>query len=116
MKKITIGGIVTLIVILASGTTYYIQDLGTKTGCRAGWEYIDNGEYEGYYGCTTSSGIRHQICFDVYNSTNTEKYWCKKGVLIESEAHIKLSLQSTDGEWICPKRPNPCIKQNIGGD
>lgn len=83
MKKITIGGIVILIIFLSSGTTWYIQDAETKTSCRNGFEYVSNGEYEGYYSCTTSSGIRYELCFDVYNSTNTENYWCKKGIKIE---------------------------------
>ena len=105
MKKITIAGIVTLIILLSSGTTYYIQDLGEKTGCRRGWEYIYSGEFEGYFGCTTSSGIRYQVCFEVYNSSNTENYWCRKGVRVEPQVDLS---QPQKGDYICNKRPNPC--------
>ncbi len=110
MKKITIAGIITLIILLSSGTTYYIQDLGEKTGCRRGWEYIDSGEFEGYFGCTTQSGVRYQVCFEVYDSANTENYWCKKGVRVEPPI---VSNKPAKGDWICPKRPNPCKKVTI---
>ena len=105
MRKITIAGIVTLIIILSSGTTWYVQDLETKTGCRRGWEYAD-----GYYSCTTSSGIRYETCFEVYDSANTENYWCKKGVRVEPPI---VSNKPAKGDWICPKRPNPCKKVTI---
>ena len=107
-KQLTIGA---FIVIALIGTTYYIQDLEEKTGCRRGWDYIDNGEFKGYYGCTTNSGVRYETCFDVYNSVNTENYWCKKGIRVESP---KISSnQPTKGDWICPKRLNPCVKNLI---
>jgi len=87
-KTITIAGIITLLIILSSGTTLYVQDLGTKTGCRAGWEYVDYGVQEGKFKCVTSSGERYQVCFEVYDSSNTENYWCKKGVLVEFEKEV----------------------------
>ena len=110
MKKIIIGGIATLIIILSSGITWQIQSLNEKTGCRRGWEYIETGEFEGYFGCTTKAGIRHQICFEVYDSANTENYWCKKGVRVESPI---VSSKPQKGDWICPKRPNPCKEVTI---
>ena len=114
MKKTTIGGIVTLIILLSSGTTWYVQDLGTKTGCRGGWDYIASEAYEGYYGCTTLSGIRYETCFEVYDSGNTENYWCKKGVKVEIEKEIKVSSnQPVKGDYICSKRPDSCKEVTI---
>ena len=87
MKKITykyLSGILTLILI-TSGTTYFITESGEKTSCRNGFEYIESGEYEGYYSCQTATSTRYEMCFEVYNSSNTENYWCKKGVLIKEE-------------------------------
>ena len=84
MNKTTIGGIVTLIIILSSGTTWYIQDSETKTYCKSGFVEVLEGEYEGYHSCTTSSGIRYELCFDVYDSTTgRENYWCKIGLKVE---------------------------------
>ena len=101
MKKTTIAGIVTLIIILSSGTTWYIQDVGTKTSCRNGFEYITQGEYEGYYSCTTNSGMRYELCFEVYNSTNTENYWCKKGTKVEVPIEVPYIIDSHEGNWKC---------------
>lgn len=100
-KQITYGGIITLLIILSSGTTWYIQDLNIKTGCRAGWEYIDNGIYEGYYKCSTSSGERYEICFEVYDSSNTENYWCRKGVLIKEEKSDETENIRNQGGYYC---------------
>ena len=96
MNKTAVGGILTLIIILSSGTTWYVQDLGTKTSCRNGFEEVTQGEYEGYHSCTTTSGIRYELCFEVYNSSNTENYWCKKGFKVEvpEEPSIKQSTHS----------------------
>ncbi len=102
MNKTTIGGIVTLIIILSSGITWKIQDTGTKTSCRNGFEYVTNGEYEGYYSCTTSSGIRYELCFEVYNSTTgKENYWCKKGVKVEVPIEVPYKTGSHKGNWKC---------------
>lgn len=108
MNKITISGIVTLIIFLSSATTYYIQDLDKKTSCKNGFEYVSYGEFEGYYKCITSSNVRYEMCFNVYNSANTENYWCRKGKIVEVEGKVK---QQSGKEYICPKRPGPCIKR-----
>ncbi len=76
-----ISGILTLI-LLVGGTTYYIQSIEEKTGCKAGWQYEISGDNAGQYGCTTATGTRYETCFNVYNSANTENYWCKKGVKV----------------------------------
>ena len=60
-----------------------VISLGTKTGCRAGWEEVVDGEYIGYNKCVTNAGERYQLCFDVYDSANTENYWCEKGEIEE---------------------------------
>ena len=84
-----ISGILFLLLVV-SGTTYYISDTGTKTGCRAGWQYESEGENSGEYGCTTASGTRYQTCFNVYDSANTNNYWCKIGVKVPYEPDIVL--------------------------
>ena len=97
MNKTTIGGIVTMLIILSSGATWYVQDLGTKTGCRAGWEYIESGEQEGKYKCVTQSGERYETCFEVYNSSGTENYWCKKGMVVKLDKDYIASSK----DWLC---------------
>lgn len=86
-----ISGILTLL-LMVGGTTYYIQSLDSKTGCRDGWKYESDGDNAGHYGCTTASGTRYEICFDVYNSANTQDYWCKKGVKV-SFSREEIALQ-----------------------
>jgi hypothetical protein len=39
------GGIMTLIILMSSGITYYIQDSGTKSSCSTGWNYLSEGKY-----------------------------------------------------------------------
>ena len=92
-----ITGILTVLIFISSGTVYYIVDSGTKTSCKAGFEYAEMGEFEGYYSCTTLSGKRYEMCFEVYNSSNTENYWCRKGILVEQKEIPKESLQLSSG-------------------
>ena len=85
MKKTTykwIDGIL-LALLTIGGATYYIQDSETKTSCRAGWVDVEDIEFEWQWSCTTASGIRYETCYEVYNSANTENYWCRKGKLVE---------------------------------
>ena len=100
-------------ILLAIGTTIYVKDSGTKTSCRNGFEYILDGEYEGYHSCTTSSGIRYELCFEVYNSTTgKENYWCKKGikvevpieVIVERIVEVPYITGSHEGNWKCPPK------------
>lgn len=98
MEKTTIAGIITLIIALSSGTTYYITDTNEKTSCRNGFEYVNSGDFEGYYSCETSTATRYEMCFEVYNSSNTENYWCKRGNLTrEIPQYIVKSTPSE--EW-----------------
>ena len=71
-------GILVAIIVLTSGTTLFIKEGQTKTSCKVGFEYVNIGEFEGQYSCTTLSGKRYEVCFEVYNSSNTENNWCKK--------------------------------------
>ncbi len=103
-EKTIIGGIMLVLITISSGVTFYLSDSGTKTSCRRGWEYTD-----GYYSCTTNSGIRYETCFEVYDSANTKNYWCKKGARVEIESLVNSNLP-TKGDYICPKRPNSCQK------
>ena len=105
MNKTTIGVIEFVIILLSVGTTIYIKDAGTKTSCRNGFEYILNGEYEGYHSCTTSSGIRYELCFEVYNSsTGRVNYWCKKGIKVEVPIEVPYITGSHKGNWKCPPK------------
>ena len=75
-----IATIMTLIVLIG-GTSYYITETGSKTGCRAGWQDTE----ENYQSkCVTSSGERFETCFEVYDSANTENYWCISPTVIWS--------------------------------
>jgi len=79
-EYITYLGILTLLIV-SGGVGYYIQDADSKTGCWSGWEQIN----DTHWGCTTSSGVREEVCFDVWDSANTENYWCGKGNIILTE-------------------------------
>ena len=82
---------ISLVLLIITGGYIYIEDAGSKTSCRAGWLDITTGEYEGYHKCITNSGDRVQLCYDVYNSSNTENYWCQKGKIkiIDDEIPIE---------------------------
>ncbi len=96
-KTILIGGVVTLVTIIS---------LFVNTGCRDGWKEGE-GEYLGYHSCKTKSGLRYEMCFKVYNSSNTENYWCVKGeVEIPEIPNIPQVKQSGNREICTPKGCN----------
>ncbi len=94
-----ISGILLALVVLASGTIY-IQSTGERTACRAGWVDLD----DGYYKCVTASNPagRIQLCYDVYNSANTENYWCEKGTLVEQKTEPIINPPSKEG-FVCSR-------------
>ena len=86
MKKIlSIAGILLLMTVIS---------LGTKTGCRIGWEEVLDGEYIGYNKCTTKAGERYKLCFNVSDSANTKNYWCEKG---EAKEISEKEIEKTSG-------------------
>jgi len=96
MKKTTyklFSGILTAVVLFMIGDnvydTYYVQDAGTKTGCRNGWIDVEDLEFRDQWGCQTASGIRYEACFKIWNSSNTKNYWCQRGILVNIEEEIK---------------------------
>ncbi len=107
MKKITykwIDGIL-LALLIVGGGTYYIQDSGEKSGCRAGWVDVEDIEFEWQWSCTTGSGVRYETCYEVYNSSNTENYWCKKGKLVEIEEQpLQIEYKVPSGEIHCTSK------------
>ena len=112
LNKISIAGIITLLITLSSGVTWYIQDAGTKTSCKTGFQYVNEGMYEGYYVCKTASGDRYEMCYEVWNSANTQNYWCQKGIIIKREIP-KASLDKWDkGIVHCPVAPGECYYVN----
>ncbi len=84
-------------IILATGLIAIILSLFSNTACRAGWEYHN----ETHYKCVTKSGERYQICFNVYNSANTENYWCKKGEIVKEEKVEEFIPQIHSGDIHC---------------
>ena len=74
-KKIMYNGLLTLMIILASGTAIYLQDAGTKTSCLKGWVQINES--------TWSCGTRTEMCYNVTNSANTPNYWCERGINVK---------------------------------
>jgi hypothetical protein len=104
MEYKTIAGILTLLIIISAGTLY-IEDRGEKTGCRAGWEYVEQGEYEGQWVCKTQSSARYETCFNIKNSSNTLNYWCEKGLLVRVENdNLKMNYETSDsGRIICTR-------------
>ena len=72
-----------MLLVFAGTGTIYIQSLDERTGCRAGWIELE----DGYYKCVTKSNPdgRKELCFDIYNSANTENYWCEKGKIVKIE-------------------------------
>ena len=108
-----IGGIVTLLAVLGSGIIWHMVSIGERTACRAGWIYEPQGEYEGYYKCITSTNMRYELCFNVYDSANTKDYWCEKGKVIKVEDNnAKLDLVNItyyNGiRWLCI--PDECME------
>ena len=99
-----ISGIIILVISLSSGATYYLEEVGSKTGCRAGWGYVSEGEFEGQYKCVTKSGSRFEWCFEVYNSSNTENYWCKKGNVVIVEKGEEQLRNANSNVIVCNKQ------------
>lgn len=89
----TLSGIILAVIIMSGGTVYLLEDAGTKTGCRNGWEYVSSGENEGHFKCVTQAGERFEWCYEVYNSSNTENYWCKRGKLINQSTNFVVGKQ-----------------------
>lgn len=109
INKQTIAGIIITVILLSSGTTYYIKETGSRTKCMSSWELIDSGEYEGYYGCTTNSGVRKQLCANVYDSgTGRINYWCDKGVLIDGPSGSGTDY-SGPKRFVCDKTSCPAV-------
>lgn len=99
--KMIYGGILTLMIALSSGITYFIQDTGSKSSCTTGWQYLEEGKYQ--------CGTRTQTCFEVYDSSNTKNYWCKIGKIVFK--NITQETPTTNQEikslqYICDK--NKC--------
>jgi hypothetical protein len=93
---LTIGGILTLVIALTAGSTIYLQSLGTKTSCSTGWNEFN----ETHSVCNAAKTPRYEMCFRVYDSTNTAKYWCEKGKLIDNPEQI-IEKQPTGGFITC---------------
>ncbi len=105
INKKLLAGILTAVVFLSTGIVLYIQDAGTRTGCRAGWEPFTSGELEGYYKCTTASAVRTELCFDVFDSANTPNYWCQRGKLVDEPApsvSLDIKISANGKNWLCP--------------
>jgi hypothetical protein len=109
-KKTLIGGVMLALIILSSGVTYYVKEGETKTSCKKGWVLELIGDYTGQYSCTTSSSIRYETCFEVYNSSNTQNYWCKKGVMVEIPIIEKVPYLINEGAWLCNNKGCTPIK------
>ncbi len=110
ISKTTLGTLLVVMIVLSSGITFYVKDAGTKTGCRAGWEAYPSGEFEGYYKCTTSAGIRTDLCFEVFDSANTQNYWCQQGalaedtkeeIIIQEVISKKITVKANGGTFSC---------------
>ena len=94
-KTLLILGILTLMTVIS---------LGTKTGCRAGWDEVLDGDYIGYNKCVTNAGERYELCFKVYDSANTENYWCEKGKVKEIPEEVKPTKSSGSGRIHCTSK------------
>ena len=109
IKKTLIGTLMVALILLSSGTTYYIKESEGKTGCRDGWMIEETGDFEGQFSCTTQTGKRYETCYEVYASANTENYWCKKGVLVEKTVIKETLYTSNKGSWVCPPNNVGCM-------
>jgi len=110
MSNKVIAGIVTLLVLLSSGTTLFIENLGEKTSCKNGWTLMEVGEHEGEYVCyTKTSEPRYELCYRIYDSSNTENYWCEKGKIVETKESIEnppVLVKSNGREYQCQPSEN----------
>ena len=102
-KYFAIGGILTLIIALTTGTTMYIQSLGTKTTCSTGWE-----EYNSTHSvCNAAKTPRFEVCFKITDSKTVGNYYCEKGKIVFVEAEQSPSETNEQYETCTP---SGCIK------
>ena len=107
-----IAGILLAIIATATGTIY-LEDAGSKTSCKVGWVLEDSGQYS----CTTSSSVRLEWCYNVYDSANTINYWCQKGNVVvvetETEPPIPTPERFNSDTIICSYEPYGCREKTV---
>lgn len=85
--------------ILTSAGTYYLVSTEQSTSCKDGWQYIDKGEREGQYICTSSTPDRYRWCYAIKDSANTIGYWCEIGIVNMTDP-VDLKVQDVvDNEY-----------------
>jgi len=86
--KIILGLMGVFLVLASSGATYMLEPTGESSRCYAGWDFVEDGSFEGQFACQTSSDLRHEYCSSVYDSkSGRTDFYCDLAVpvLIENE-------------------------------
>lgn len=89
-----LAGLIVTVIVLASGSTYYLQETGKYTNCSGGW--ILNG-LTGKYECTTRDVEPHWC-----HHLSPSKYRCYIGIPVDVDETIKtVKIYANNKMWDC---------------
>lgn len=101
LSKTLIGGILTLIIILSSGTTYFIEKTGDYDNCRGEWLLQEDGMYQ----CQQDQV--KQWCFEIEErGSGWYRCWLGKVVLVEesivdtTEKSLSKKIRCNGKVWV----------------
>jgi len=87
--KIIMSLLGVLLVVASSGATFVLNDTGKNLRCSNSWSFIDSGEFEGQYSCSSNSGVRYSYCASVRDTASGRlNYWCDEAVPVLVEVPV----------------------------
>ena len=108
--KIVIG-ILGVMLILSSGA-YLLKGTGSNKSCSTGCVFQESGEFEGRYGCFTTTSKRYEYCASVWDTATGKKaYWCAQAVPVLVEESGVPVIARAPGEvpqYACSPPPDGC--------
>ena len=93
-----------ILMVASSGATFLLNDTGKNLRCSDGWSFIESGEFEGQYSCSSSSGVRYSYCASVRDTAaGRVGYWCDEAVpvYIEPDPGPIKTLGRGSGSYNC---------------
>src|SRR3990167_11486327 len=103
----TIGGITFLLILLASGTTYYLAETNDYKSCRGTWDLQESGQYQ----CSKTGEL--QWCYSLeYRGSG---WWrCNVGkvsIVEEPKTEPYSSIIICNGkQWEVPENPTKYVR------